>query len=101
VSDNAVGKVSAGVQQRESGFDRGSIRDNVCAVYQAANCFSDVAWPDFVALQYPDQFAKRRYRQRNQIRFAEGRLSSFALLGVIPTLVSAVIFIACQPILGQ
>src|SRR6185436_14562025 len=83
VGNRAVGEISARVKHDQAGLGRGAIDDNVRAVEQAPNGTCDIAWPNFIALQHPNQFAKGRYRQRDSISFAESHLGGLALRGII------------------
>src|SRR5215467_16185607 len=84
MGNDAIGKITARVQQSQPSFYCMSVHHNVPAVDQASNRFRYFGRRDLVALrQHPDQLAERRQRQRDDIRARQFRLSDFALPFVV------------------
>ena len=66
VGDDAIGEVTAQIQNGETGFDGRPVDDNVRDLDQASDSRGDLFVPNSVApIQHPGQLAKRRHRDRH------------------------------------
>jgi len=84
VGDNAIGKIAAGVEHRQSGLGATAIGGNVGGGKQTADGIGDGCGRQAVtAGQDPDQLAQGHRRDRDQVRLRELSLGARALRRVV------------------